>query len=99
MNAAEFLKPNLSKVIIFILIFALVPFPYFLECRDDIFYIFCVDKWTYLQGWVFIRDILLLRLSILLEIASLGPYVLLYLATSYIVSCVVYWVYQKIRKG
>jgi len=97
MSLKQFLKPNWRKIIIFVILFAIIPLPARF-CKDPPS---CIDP----SGccWIFIPFGNLLSLSIILSVGVGGDlitiiFMLITIIISYLLSCIIVWIYYKVKK-
>jgi hypothetical protein len=99
MNWKEFLKPDLRKVAIFLIIFFLLPVPLYVGCTPcHAFCIFCFPHWEFISLFSFLTNIIENEYyHYYLQVFAIFIYIL-ELITFYSISCLIVWIYEKVKK-
>jgi len=106
MNLKEFLKPNLWKITIYVIVFFFIYFSFLssicmqlsVNC-DEIFYVF---PFAFLSYFGIIIGFTLLPFFIIVDSIKL-PFpelvlLIIFVIESYIVSCIIVWIKNKVKK-
>lgn len=96
MNWKDFLKPDCRKVILFMIIYLVLPWPLFFG-EDCISYPYLAAE-VCIRGPIFIPIIFLILMFESSDIIGQSHLILSYIIISYLLSCLMVWIYDKVRK-
>jgi len=96
----KFLKPTLPKILVFILIFLFVPYPYYNKCREVMKDIFnCKNYWVLSPLFpILLPKYWSISTGFTTHETNFESFLFLYLIISYLISCLVIWLYKTLRK-
>ncbi len=97
----EFIKPNKRKILIFLIIFIITPFPIFMyvdEGGTGWHFITFSGPIMFLVGILSIFDFESILYSKLELISSILKNIVLFPLVSYLLSCLSIWIYDKVNK-
>lgn len=103
MKWREFLKPDWRKIVIFLIIFFLLPYPLLIPCPPLPSNLICFPDWEFISLYsfsIYLFEITFYTGNVIVLLSGIGFIfeLFFYLFVSYFLSCLIVWVYEKVKK-